>query len=173
MSADPSKRELPKSVDARKLAGQGVTLSGVYTPDQLPRLRDAVVQLVQPVQLQLNFSIDEQGIRTISGEVSAEVEVTCQRCLGNMPLSLSAEVAIGLVWDEEGAQHLPKSLDPWIVGDEAADLSQLVEEELLLELPYVNYHDDGECEGASTFSTGEVEEETVPNPFQVLEQLKK
>ena len=172
MSTTPPERELPKAVDARKLAGQGAHLAGTCDCDQLPRLAEAVLKVQGPVSVELSFDIDEQRTRTVVGKVDATVTVTCQRCMGEMSLPLHADVALGLVWDEEDARHLSRDLDPWIVADEGARLSELVEDELLLALPYINYHDEGQCQGMSSFSTGEVEEESGPNPFQVLEQLK-
>lgn len=173
MLTTPPKRALPQTVDARKLTGQGVHLTGVFTGEQLPRLAAAVLNIDEPVDVELSFNIDEQGTRTVVGTVSAKVAVTCQRCMEGMPLELRSDVALGLVWDEEGAKHLSSELEPWIVADESAQLSRLVEDELLLALPFVNYHDEGDCQGISHFSTGEVEESSEPNPFQVLEQLKQ
>ena len=172
MSITPSKRALPSTVDARKLTGQGVLLTGYYGGEQLPRLSDAVVALPEPVSVELSFSLNEQHIRTVTGQVEATVTVACQRCMGDMDIFLQADVSLGLVWDEEGAARLSKDFEPWIVADESAPLSELVEDELLLVLPYISHHEDGECQGASSFSTGEVEEEQTPNPFQVLAKLK-
>ncbi|MCV6604878.1 MAG: YceD family protein [Porticoccaceae bacterium] len=129
--------------------------------------------LPEPVEATLDFATDEQGQRVVSGHIGVNAVVSCQRCMQEMSLPLQAEVNLGLVWNEEGAAHLNKELEPWIVGEEAASLSDLVEDELLLVLPYVNYHPEGECSGASHFSTGEVGVEEKPNPFQVLEQLKR
>ena len=173
MSTTPPNRALPATVDARKLTGQGVRLTGCFCASQLPRLAGAVAALPEPVEVALDFATDEQNQRIVTGQVSANVRVICERCMQEMPLSLQAEVKLGLVWSEEDAPHLNKDLEPWIVADESASLSDMVEDELLLVLPYVNYHPEGECSGASHFSTGEVEEDEKPNPFQILEQLKQ
>lgn len=175
MLTTPSNRELPGRVDARKLTGQGVALAGFFSGAQLPRLSEAVVALPEPVDVELSFSADEQQTHRVTGVVQTTVTVICQRCMEEMPLPLRAEVKLGLVWNEEGANRLHKDLEPWIVAGESAPLSDLVEDELLLILPYVNYHDAGQCGGVSCFSTGEPAGETAgqwPNPFQVLEQLK-
>ena len=154
-------------------------LSGFFRGEQLPRLASAVVALAEPVDVKLSFATDEQQIRTVTGVVETQVTVTCQRCMQDMVLPLRADVKLGLVWNEEGAAHLSKDLEPWIVNGESAHLGELVEDELLLVLPYVNYHDEGQCSGVSRFSTKEPTgeptgsiEEKPPNPFQVLEQLK-
>jgi len=173
MSTAPSKRDIPQTVDPRKLANQGVTLSGFFKPEQLSRVADAVVEISAPVATELNFFVDEQNLKRLTGSVEANVLVTCQRCLQPLPHTLSANIDLAMAWDEDAAKHIPAGMEAWIVGGDNADLCAVVEEELLLVLPYVNFHDESECKGESFFSTGEVEEvEDKPNPFQILEQLK-
>ena len=60
-----------------------------------------------------------------------------------------------------------------------ASLNELLEDEILLALPLVNYHEDGMCTG-DTFlsedgrSNKEKDDEIVAdNPFNILQQLKK
>jgi uncharacterized protein len=56
-----------------------------------------------------------------------------------------------------------------------ANLNELLEDEILLALPLVNYHETGECTG-DTFVTevDAISDEVVAdNPFNVLQQLKK
>jgi uncharacterized protein len=173
MSTAPSKRDIPQTVDPRKLANQSVTLSGFFKPEQLPRLADAVVAINEPVATELIFFVGGQNVKSLTGSVSANVFVTCHRCLQPMPLTLNADIGLGMIWDEEAAQHMPADLEPWVVGSDSADLCVVVEDELLLVLPYVNYHDESECSGIGFFTTGDVEDEQKkPNPFQILEQLK-
>ncbi|MGS2722426.1 YceD family protein [Porticoccus sp. GXU_MW_L64] len=155
------------------MTGQGVRLTGCFVASQLPRLASAVAALPEPVEVSLDFATDEQNQRVVTGRVSANVTVNCQRCMQPMEQQLQAEVALGLVWSEEDAPRLNRDLEPWVVADDSASLSDMVEDELLLALPYVNYHPLGECSASSHYSTGEVEVEEKPNPFQVLEQLKK
>lgn len=167
-----SRRELPRIVDARKLAGQSADLAGIFQQEHLPRLVGAVLALKTPVSAMLHFAVNPQGVRTVEGSAETTVEVTCQRCMAPMCLALQAEMALGMVWDDEDARHLSAELDPWLVADERANLCELVEDELLLALRAVNYHDERECQGLSHYSTGEVDEKRQPNPFKILEQLK-
>jgi uncharacterized protein len=83
------------------------------------------------------------------------------------------------VRDEENARHLPGSYDPWILTEEQADLYAVLEEEILLNLPYVAYHDTP-C-GTALMPVEKLQAEQLkpdvvsdkPNPFQVLKQLKE
>lgn len=93
-----------------------------------------------------------------------------------MPLQLSSDNTLAVVWTDEQAAHLPRHLDPLIAPEEACNLWQLVEDELILALPAFSYHETDECkESIAGFSEpapqGDIGEEK-PNPFNVLAQLK-
>src|SRR5690606_4073601 len=101
-----------------------------------------------------------------------DVDMECQRCLQPVTQSLSGELCLAVVWDEERAAVVPKTLDPLVVSDDSVDLYGLLEDEILLALPIVAYHQEGQCQRSGHYSTGEVEE-SRENPFSILAQLKK
>lgn len=173
MSSTPLKTSLPKLVDPRKFAQQGLSLKGKVTVEQLVRLPELVLNPNAEVTVDLQFEIDEENIRSVTGKAQCELEVTCQRCLEAVAVPVEADIHLAIVWDEDKAKNLPKRFDPWIAEEGQNNLYEVIEEELLLNLPMVAYH-DYECVEASAFTTGEFEEveEDKPNPFQVLEQLK-
>lgn len=169
-------KRLPRWVDPRKFAQQGVELEGYIPPAELPRLNQAVSGVEGSVYAKLRFAIDESRFRTVTGPLRARVRTTCQRCMEETELDIASELAVGIVGSDEEAQHLPRSLEPWIVSRDAseADLYQAVEDELLLDLPMVVYHDYA-CVDESLYSAGDAAESSEGgkrNPFQVLEQLK-
>ena len=180
MSVDPSvelhRQVLPQWVTPLKLAAQGTTLMGIVPPDRMLRLSESVVSLNQPVSVTLEFYCDESGYRVVSGKVSTQARFVCQRCLQEMEQDISATVGWVVVLDEEKIESLPKRYEPWILDDVEGDLHSVVEEELLLALPIVSYHELDRCEGRSFFSTnvlaGEVEVTKRPNPFDILKDLK-
>ncbi len=173
MSDAPSLQFLPRQVDPRKFATKGVSLSGRIPLADMARLSEAVQSGAEEIDVHLNFGIDEQGAKTLKGSADARVSVVCQRCLQPTQLSLHADIALAVVWTEEQAQHLSKDLEPWILDEGPADLYVAVEEELLLALPMVAYHEE-QCVDPAVLSVGEVVPDTQEsdNPFKVLEQLK-
>lgn len=168
-----SHETLPRLADPRKFAQQGITLNGSITLADMPRLTSALADDDASVAAELEFGIGDEGRKVLNGHASVQVKVICQRCLDSMPLDLEVDLNLAVVWDEDQAVSLPKYLDPWIHGEGQADLYEIVEEELLLELPMVAYH-QSECVERERFTSGEVVEaaEPVKNPFQMLEQLK-
>lgn len=166
---------LPKHVDLRKLAVQGAEIRSTVSLARLPRLASAVQDASGEALVKLDFSVDPQGLKVIEGDIDTEVGVICQRCLQAMTLKLHADVSLAIVWDDIDARHLPKHLDPLILGEGESDLHDLVEEELILALPFVNYHDPDECSGKQSYSSGTEQTKAEPegsSPFSVLEQLK-
>jgi uncharacterized protein len=174
-----SNEPLPRRADLFKLAHQGARVSSHVDVARLKRFADALAGDSGVVVIDLQFGVDEQGVRFANGSLATDVKVLCQRCLQPMDLHVSSDVSIGLVRDDEQARHLPKRYEPVIVNDdEETELTDIIEDDLLLSLPLVSYHPESECSGLSRYETESDVEEPAPreesaNPFSVLEQLKK
>lgn len=171
MSDGSPKNILPRIVDPRRFCQQGVVLRGYVPVGELSRLTENKV-VVDRVIAELVFAVDQQRERIVTGSLSVDAQMECQRCLEPMPLSVSCDVGLAMVWDEESSRELAGAYDPWIVASEETDLYTMIEEEILLNLPYVSYHD---------YSCGQPTVEDKPeedggsekqNPFQMLQQLK-
>lgn len=140
----------------------------------MPRLNSLLANGDGKIHVSLSFAVDEQRLRTVSGSASGTVTQTCQRCLEPVPVDVEAEVNLAVALNEEQAKNLPRYYDPLIVEAEDIELLSLIEDELILSLPLVAYHED--CEIQTSF--GDADEaartqETKPNPFSVLAQLKE
>lgn len=175
--ADP----LPKLLDIRKLIAADVEVHACEPLKNFPRLRDMLESPLDGsegsgVDIQLHCYVDMQGKRRIDGHVEARVQVKCQRCLQPMPLTLDSQFAVAAVWSDDEAEHLPKHLDPYIVGEGLQDVRPLIEDELIISVPYVSYHEMEDCAVApyapEPDSDDEVPAQVKENPFKVLEQLK-
>lgn len=167
---------LPATLDVRKAAARGVSVSGTLKPLNLQRFRPLLASDDGAVEAELTFSRDEENRHVIHVAVEADVTVTCQRCLEPMSQHLISENLLAVMWTDEQAAHLPRHLDPLIVAEEACSLWELVEDELILAMPPFSYHDTEDCrESIAGFSAPVPEEVTAlekPNPFNVLAQLK-
>ncbi len=173
MSSATENTQLPRFVDPRKFAQQGLSLAGDITVSELSRLAEASVSSGDKVQVALEFDVDEERHRVITGSANCHLTVTCQRCLEPVEIGLDAQLNLAIVWDEDRAKQLPKALDPLILAEGQADIYTIVEDELLLNLPMVSYHDEN-CIEQTSFGdeAAEIEADSSSNPFQVLEQLK-
>ena len=166
---------LPNTLDVRKAAARGVKLSGSVKTTDLKRLSDLLVGDEGSIQVELSLSKDEENRSLIHVIVAAQLTVTCQRCLAGLTLNLSTDNTLAVVWSDEQAGQLPRTLDALVCADEACKLWELVEEELMLSLPAFNYHETKACKETLIGYTPTVLAEgegDKPNPFNVLAQLK-
>lgn len=176
MSSTP----LPKQVDIRKLIAADAEISVREPLQKFARLATMLAKTdgteTSDVEVKLHLYIDEAGNKRIDGDVHTEIAVLCQRCLQPMRLPIDSDFAVGVVWSDEESSRLPKYLEPYIVDEGPQDIRDLIEDELILCVPYAAYHDDENCAGEYRHHVVEelveTEKEEKPNPFKVLEQLK-
>jgi len=173
MQNTPLHQPLPRLIDPRKFAQQGLEIIGKLPVNELSRINEMVLDTTVEVDVELEFLLDEERIRTVRGQAECQLSVTCQRCLEPVVVPVKANINLAIVWDEDAAKNLPKRFDPWIAAEGPNDLFEVIEDELLLNLPLASYHEHA-CVEASAFSVGEGDEleDVASNPFQMLEQLK-
>ncbi len=166
---------LPATLDVRKAAARGVIVRGVLVLSEMGRLQEVLASSDGVVEAEIAFAKDEENRSIATVSVEAEVEVSCQRCLERMPLTIQSENRLAIVGDLEQASQLPSRYEPWVVETEPGDLWALVEDELILSLPIISLHESEECnELLKDYRRPPSlpEEQAADNPFRVLEQLK-
>lgn len=162
----------------RKLAVVGAELKGTFKVAELERLRQALADDSGSGEFRLEFANADDGRPVMTGEVSATVTVQCQRCLQPMEIELASTMAMGIVYTDEQAKALPGDLAPLQTGVEPIDLTDVLEDQLLIELPMMAMHPPQACPAGVGYVSSdpgfeERSEETAENPFSILEQLKK
>ncbi len=176
MSAEPQYR-----VDPFKACAQKVTRTGEIAVCDMPRLVAVLREAGDVVQYRLSFSQAGMERYRLTGQVQAELTVTCQRCMGPMRIAVDAQLQLALVQSEQEAELLEEPWEPYTLEGSEVDLKSLLEDELLLQLPSFPRHADATaCEGSDwanwqqSEETHEDERETErDNPFAVLQALKK
>ncbi len=140
------------------------------------RLTDEVGAQAGDVRVTLDFSIDAQGRRVIRGHLGAELQLPCRRCLSPLAQQVESEFLLGMVTSDALAAELPSTHEPVLVENEQLNLLTVVEDELILSLPQVVYHDEADCEvSRDQLTSGEdaaASRGPAANPFEVLKQLK-
>ena len=170
------RQPLPKQVDARRFATSGVDVTGFLSVKSLPRFVEGLASDDGDADVELHFYRDEQGFYRIDGRASAQVSLLCQRCLQGMPGQVDADFELALVWNDDQAKALPRSLDPVVVGEEMLELAEVVQDELIVSTPYVSYHALSDCPAADAVKGDQgVDSDEAPqreSPFSVLGKLK-
>ncbi len=125
------------------------------------------------VQVDIHFENDASGKAWLKGTVKGKVSLLCQRCLDDMDYSFSIKLD-HLLCDSEQCLEEYKHFDVILAEmDVQTRLSDLLEDELLLELPAVAKHEE-DCVQWKTSNPidDSAEQKTVKqqknNPFAVL-----
>jgi uncharacterized protein len=176
--APMSAPSVPRHIELRKLAAQDVELTGQIPQSCMERLRSLLVDAANQIDVRLEFATGERRRPTILGEARTTANVLCQRCLQPMDIDLDANIALIGIWSEEELQSVPREIDSIVVGEDKTDLYALLEEELLLSMPFSNVHAKADCDSVGKTSFGEQVPQAAPaqtrdNPFDVLKTLKK
>ncbi len=171
------KVKIPITIDPYRTAQKRSSFDGILQLQNLTRLSEQLSDTEGDVAVLIHCGNDEQGLVYIEGEAHCTVQLRCERCGDEMTLNINSSFAYTPVKGDDSAQEeIPQRYDV-IETDEHGEvnLRQLVEDELILALPLFPMHDEGQCDpNKLQMSWGEIEPEPEkPNPFAILQELKK
>ncbi len=175
------KSPLPNTIEPLKLVAKRTCMKGCIELGLLQRLRPELVGESEKnlVDVELVFAKSPDGLATASGFARADMFLVCQRCLNPMAFRVDAVINWVFVSDETLMSQVPASSEAILLNEETISLFDLIEDELLLSLPVIPMHQEGECkeQGYSLVSTNESQhKDDVPvkkSPFVVLADFKK
>lgn len=175
--APPAHAHDPRRLHITAFAETDATLQGTTSLHGLPRLASecALTPPETPVRWQAQGSTRQTTgqPKEIWLELEAEVSLTlqCQRCLQAMQEPVRVQRAFRFVHDEATAAQLDEELEEDVlVISRQFDLLALVEDELIMALPFAPRH--AACQPAADLQDSSADEEQ-PHPFAVLQQLKQ
>jgi uncharacterized protein len=159
-------------VDLRKLAQAGQTVNGELDLAFCDRLADQLAQTTGRIAYRITGGQDMHGWPTATIALSGVVPLVCQRCLQAFDYPLETATTVRLArserelaaWDEEEIEA--------VLADQPLDTQDLIEEELVLGLPYAPMHPSGACPGRAEESR-EPGPEADSGPFGALAGLIK
>ena len=158
--------ELPDEIDCRLLADEFAEVSGYISATRLDPAGE-LLKVSGDVSVAMEFRHDENNRVIVTGEITAPVEAKCQRCLEWMPLELgiSLRVAVSPSADERGSWEL----DCIIAPDWKLQVTELIEDEILLASPMIPTHEKEFCQALPS-GTWEGDESRY-KPFEQLANL--
>ncbi|MBK1652090.1 YceD family protein [Halorhodospira halochloris] len=136
---------LPQGLTPDDFGPDAPTYAGELALGQMARLVPLLAEAHGGAHLVIAGRVDECGRRFVEGSVTAELILICQRCLGAYPHAVEEEFRLTLVSSEAEGEELPDDLEPFVSAGGRVQLMDLAEEELLLALPVVARHREGEC----------------------------
>lgn len=168
-------------VDTYALARSGEKIQGQAPLQQFSRFTEGLPpQPDSTVEWAVSGSRDTTGQQFLDVRVSAVPVVQCQRCMAAMPypLELSSRLQVVETEAELDAKDDPEaSPDEWnepVLASTHLDVLVLIEDELILGLPYVPMHEHCSTEALEQAKKSpERDPSADASPFDVLSQLKK
>ena len=135
--------------DAFKLAARASSVSGSLDARRLPNVADSLAPGDDPIPIAWTVEgrRSAEGRPAISIDIEGDVPLVCQRCLAPMAWPVSQGTEVLLAHDEDELATLDAETDGEVIlADRPLDAATLVEDELVLTLPFAPRH-EGECPG--------------------------
>lgn len=132
-------------LDVQGLARASESVVGIVRLADFNRARELLADDEGSLGFTVRGGTDDRGRPTLAVRLEGSVTLTCQRCLLPYLFDLDSETEIMLaateeelsVWDEEEGESM--------LAAAPMDLQELLEDELLLALPYAPRHPEGVC----------------------------
>jgi uncharacterized protein len=140
--------DLPARFDAFRLARERGSRTGSVDVASLPRLADRIIETETPAPVAWSVAgtVDAMGRPALSLRLSGVVMLECQRCLGVLHWPIAHQTDLVLARDDAEAARLDADADAEVLLASAPlDPITLVEDELVLTLPFAARHPDDEC----------------------------
>ena len=157
-------------IDSLEFARTEQILRGSLPIPGLTRLQDSLYDAVGLVDFVVQGGHDARRRPTLSLEVSGVLHLRCQRCLGQLdyPLQLAGTLLLGNPGDT-AAGELADEANEWIEASAQLDVASLVEDEIILGLPYSPRHPEGQCR----LRQDGLARDTQQSAFEKLAALKR
>lgn len=155
-------------IDGLEFASAGATQQGVWPLSDLPRLRDLLAGDAGQVAYEVSGVRDGRGRPSLRVRVRGTLQLCCQRCLEAMPFEVQTDATLVLaatlaeIHAEPADVHAP---DRVVAGREMA-LRELIEDELILAVPYAPRHESCSAGSAADAAAG-------TSPFAALRGLMR
>ena len=130
-------------IDGFEFASAGASKQGVWPVSDFPRLRDMLADDAGEVAYQLDGVRDGRGRPSLRVRVRGTLHLRCQRCLEALPYDVQADATLVLagtlaeIHAEPADVHAPDR----VVAGKEMPVRDLVEDELILALPYAPRHE--------------------------------
>lgn len=137
---------LPKFIDPFKLIEQNAFISGKVVLSSMTRLTD-IIHEPQKGSAEVDLKFEKiEGQSLIHEEIKADLKLICQRCGEFMIYKMQVSTDLVPVVSEQQTQHIVGNYEPLVTGGEKINLEEMIENEILLYLPMIPKHQEGECE---------------------------
>jgi uncharacterized protein len=145
-------------IDGFEFASAGRSLRGAWPIRDFPRLQDFLAADEGEVAYEVDGVRDERGRPSLRVRAQGAMKLRCQRCLEPLAFEVSADELLVLAGSQAEIDAEPADVNAAdrVVAAKEMSVRDLVEDELILALPYAPRHPG--CTGAAQAA----EERTLP-----------
>ena len=131
-------------IDGFEFAAAGSTQQGVLPLSSFSRLRDLLVTDAGQAAYAVEGVRDKLGRPSLSLKVQATLQLRCQRCLEPLPLGVDSDSLLVLAASQAEIDADPEVVDApdRVLAGHEMRVAELVEDELILAVPYAARHED-------------------------------
>lgn len=136
-------------IDGFEFASAGATQQGIWPLRELPRLRDMLAADGGEVAYEIAGVRDQRERPALRLKVRGTLPLRCQRCLEPMALEVDTDetLVLAATLDEIHAEPADAHAADRVVAGKEMALGELIEDELILAVPFAPRHED--CSPAS------------------------
>ncbi|HUH94785.1 MAG TPA: YceD family protein [Casimicrobiaceae bacterium] len=159
--------------DAFRLAARGETRAGELDLAQDARVADRLAPNAGPAKVAwtIEGGCDPLGRPMLTVTLRGRLAVICQRCLRSFDVRLNQRSELLLAHDEPELARLDAEEREVVLAAAPLDAMALIEDELLLSLPYAPMHADSQCAAAAP--EGMRQEHRASSTFAELAAIRK
>jgi len=130
-------------IDGFEFASAGAKQQGVWPLSDFPRLRDVLASDAGEVAYEISGVRDERGRPSLRLKVSGTLALRCQRCLEPMAFEVQTDetLVLAATLAEIHAEPARADAPDRVVAGKEMALRGLIEDELILAVPYAPRHE--------------------------------
>jgi uncharacterized protein len=138
-------------IDGFEFAAAGAKQQGFWAVGDFPRLRDMLVSDAGEIRYEIEGTRDALGRPALRVRIRGALQLRCQRCLEPMRFDVDSDEILVLAATQEEIDAEPtdpETPDRLLAADEVR-VRELLEDELILALPYAARHEGCDIGGES------------------------
>jgi len=139
----------PALIDGFEFAAAGAAQQGIWAVGDFPRLRDMLASNAGEIRYEIDGVCDARGRLALRVRLRGALQLRCQRCLEPMQFDVDTDETLVLAATQAEIDADPADADSpdRLLAAEEVAVRDLLEDELILALPYAPRHE--ECEAGA------------------------
>ena len=167
---------LPEIIEPLHLADTRGELKGKISLSSLDRLAKMLVNDSGTIDVDLFFG-REGRLAKVEGHIETVLALQCQNCLEAVEWPIDCDIKLGIVTSIDQANRLSEEYEPLMVEEEKIPLKNIIEDEILLNLPAFPKHQHPCIVATINNDTKKTvvfddTSSTTKNPFSILAKVK-